>query len=305
MKPTLLQSKWSASTSDLSLKLDSYVNISKNIYEEIQLEMKRAKVSQALFAKVAANKSQGWLCELLRWKESPSPDNRTLWENLSTIRRFLCLPQPERDQVYEEESRQQHGERGYAAGHITDLQILHRRTMPVLPSSASPIHELPRPLSLPTAPASSEEMSKKSRTRISLEALGILQSFIGDVGLYPDQEAIHTLSAQLDLPKQTIVKFFQNQRYNNKHHREDSLSPSEEAKRDLVENSSEDGTVFREELPDKQPEVSQEMEVDLKEKNNKISLSLPYSSHGSLLNTSQNDNNEDIFTWKPCEAVDA
>ena len=58
----------------------------------------------------------------------------------------------------------------------------------------------------------------RSRTRISLEALGILQSFIGDVGLYPDQEAIHTLSAQLDLPKHTIVKFFQNQRYNVKHH---------------------------------------------------------------------------------------
>lgn len=58
----------------------------------------------------------------------------------------------------------------------------------------------------------------RSRTRISLEALGILQSFIGDVGLYPDQEAVHTLSAQLDLPKSTVIKFFQNQRYNNKHH---------------------------------------------------------------------------------------
>lgn len=58
----------------------------------------------------------------------------------------------------------------------------------------------------------------RSRTRISLEALAILQSFIGDVGLYPDQEAIHTLSAQLDLPKHTLVKFFQNQRYHIKHH---------------------------------------------------------------------------------------
>lgn len=73
----------------------------------------------------------------------------------------------------------------------------------------------------------------RSRTKISLEALGTLQSFIGDVGLYPDQEAIHTLSAQLDLPKHTIVRFFQNQRYNVKHHsqtREDdqeSSSPSE------------------------------------------------------------------------------
>lgn len=46
-----------------------------------------------------------------------------------------------------------------------------------------------------------------------MEALGILQSFIQDVGLYPDEEAIHTLSAQLDLPKHTIIKFFQNQRF--------------------------------------------------------------------------------------------
>lgn len=54
--------------------------------------------------------SQGWLCELLRWKEDPSPENRTLWENLSMIRRFLSLSQSERDAIYEQESNggQQH-----------------------------------------------------------------------------------------------------------------------------------------------------------------------------------------------------
>nr|2CSF_A Chain A, DNA-binding protein SATB2 [Homo sapiens] len=87
------------------IKVDgANINITAAIYDEIQQEMKRAKVSQALFAKVAANKSQGWLCELLRWKENPSPENRTLWENLCTIRRFLNLPQHERDVIYEEES---------------------------------------------------------------------------------------------------------------------------------------------------------------------------------------------------------
>lgn len=54
---------------------------------------------------------KGWLCELLRWKENPSPENRTLWENLCTIRRFLNLPQHERDLIYEEESRHHHSER--------------------------------------------------------------------------------------------------------------------------------------------------------------------------------------------------
>lgn len=44
--------------------------------------------------------------------------------------------------------------------------------------------------------------------RVSREALGILQSFVQDVGLHPDEEALHTLSAQLDLPKQAILSFF-------------------------------------------------------------------------------------------------
>ena len=44
--------------------------------------------------------------------------------------------------------------------------------------------------------------------RVSREALGILQSFVQDVGLHPDEEALHTLSAQLDLPKHAILSFF-------------------------------------------------------------------------------------------------
>ncbi|XP_034741742.1 DNA-binding protein SATB2 isoform X3 [Etheostoma cragini] len=230
---------------DLPLKLESLVNITSGIYDEIQQEMKRAKVSQALFAKVAANKSQGWLCELLRWKENPSPENRTLWENLCTIRRFLTLPQAERDLAYEEESRHHHSERLHTVLHLpqdTQLFCLSRQALhrppptPMKEHRVSPMREeqLSAPVneeglqnvgagaagSCPPGTVGSAGSNKKprSRTKISLEALGILQSFIQDVGLYPDQEAIHTLSAQLDLPKHTIIKFFQNQRYHVKHH---------------------------------------------------------------------------------------
>lgn len=49
--------------------------------------------------------------------------------------------------------------------------------------------------------------------RLSHEALGILQSFIQDVGLDPDEEAVHTLSAQLGLPKHTIRTFFISQEH--------------------------------------------------------------------------------------------
>ncbi|XP_058889894.1 DNA-binding protein SATB2-like isoform X3 [Acipenser ruthenus] len=213
---------------DLPLKVECLgMCITSIIYDEIQQEMKRAKVSQALFAKVAANKSQGWLCELLRWKENPNPENRTLWENLCTIRRFLSLAQSDRDLVYEEESRHHHSERlQHAVIHPPaepSQQVLHRQSSQPAKES-SPLHE--EPMSTPMGSGGEESggaggggvKKPRSRTKISLEALGILQSFIQDVGLYPDQEAIHTLSAQLDLPKHTIIKFFQNQRYHVKHH---------------------------------------------------------------------------------------
>ncbi|XP_068425317.1 SATB homeobox 1b isoform X2 [Clinocottus analis] len=243
VKPSPLPSEWNGKTESCIL------NINSTIYDEIQQEMKRAKVSQALFAKVAASKSQGWLCELLRWKEDPSPENRTLWENLSMIRRFLSLCQVERDAIYEQESsagqQQHHSERPTHLMHFSAEQpqaqslqqhqqqhqqpslSLQHPCQPLL--SQQPLQQLqpctgPRlpPRQPSTAsPAETEDEggrggSIKSRPcggKISLEALGILQSFIQDVGLYPDEEAIHTLSAQLDLPKLTIIKFFQNQRF--------------------------------------------------------------------------------------------
>ncbi|XP_034849873.1 DNA-binding protein SATB1 isoform X2 [Mirounga leonina] len=252
------------------------MNINASIYDEIQQEMKRAKVSQALFAKVAATKSQGWLCELLRWKEDPSPENRTLWENLSMIRRFLSLPQPERDAIYEQESNavHHHGDRPPHIIHVPAEQIqspsptslgkgesrgvflpglltpapwlgaapqspdrplvslqpqpqAQAQQQPAPPPPQAQAQQQPAGPRLPprqptvASPAEAEDENRQKtrpRTKISVEALGILQSFIQDVGLYPDEEAIQTLSAQLDLPKYTIIKFFQNQRYYLKHH---------------------------------------------------------------------------------------
>uniref|UniRef100_A0A8C2ZII0 DNA-binding protein SATB n=1 Tax=Cyclopterus lumpus TaxID=8103 RepID=A0A8C2ZII0_CYCLU len=269
-------------TPRLPMKLDPLVSISSGIYDDIQQEMKRAKVSQALFAKVAANKSQGWLCELLRWKESPSPENRTLWENLCTIRRFLALTPADRDQVYEEESRQQHSDRLHTVLHMPEQQPI--QLLVLHGSEDGPQRGLSPGL------GGGGPKKARSRTRISLEALGTLQSFIGDVGLYPDQEAIHTLSAQLDLPKHTIVKFFQNQRYNVKHHNqvrepgggvctaesrgEEGLSASEE--------SSEDGRgsleAFRTEGGEGDVEMEKEERDDGKASGPATSSLSPYSS---------------------------
>uniref|UniRef100_A0A3Q2DB16 DNA-binding protein SATB1-like n=1 Tax=Cyprinodon variegatus TaxID=28743 RepID=A0A3Q2DB16_CYPVA len=253
VKPSPLPSEWNGKTENCIL------NITSTIYDEIQQEMKRAKVSQALFAKVAASKSQGWLCELLRWKEDPSPENRTLWENLSMIRRFLSLSQAERDVIYEQESssgQQHHNERPSHLIHVSTEQLQVSRAQPpqsqqqLQPSlslhpsqpllSQQPLQQqqsnagprLPPRQPSTASPAETEDegsRSVKSRSsggKISLEALGILQSFIQDVGLYPDEEAIHTLSAQLDLPKLTIIKFFQNQRFYINHPAKAAKDPS-------------------------------------------------------------------------------
>uniref|UniRef100_A0A3Q1DI83 SATB homeobox 1b n=1 Tax=Amphiprion ocellaris TaxID=80972 RepID=A0A3Q1DI83_AMPOC len=280
VKPSPLPSEWNGKTESCIL------NINSTIYDEIQQEMKRAKVSQALFAKVAASKSQGWLCELLRWKEDPSPENRTLWENLSMIRRFLSLSQIERDAIYEQESsagQQHHNERPSHLIHVSADQLQVSRTFfsilccpgppqpqqqhhqpslslhpsqPLLSQQPLPQQQpntgprLPPRQPSTASPAETEDEgsrggSVKSRTgggKISLEALGILQSFIQDVGLYPDEEAIHTLSAQLDLPKLTIIKFFQNQRFYVNH---PAKAPKDgELLKELDESTQTNSTIF-------------------------------------------------------------
>ncbi|CDQ93640.1 unnamed protein product [Oncorhynchus mykiss] len=179
---------------------------------------------------------QGWLCELLRWKEDPSPENRTLWENLCMIRRFLSLAQMERDAIYEQESNtlQQH-----CTDRLTQLlqrhsplqQQHHQRTLTAL--SQLPLQPQAEPRLPPrqpstASPAETEGGRGQLRTcdgegfRVSREAQGILQSFIQDVGLNPDEEAVHTLSAQLGLPKHTILNFFHSQHhsYTHQNHRQ-------------------------------------------------------------------------------------
>nr|XP_032813268.1 DNA-binding protein SATB2-like isoform X1 [Petromyzon marinus]XP_032813269.1 DNA-binding protein SATB2-like isoform X1 [Petromyzon marinus] len=279
------------------------------IYDEIQQEMKRAKVSQALFAKVAVMKSQGWLCELLRWKETPTLENRTLWENLGTIQRFLALPRAERDAAYQEEMgapapphhqphphlhphhhhhhhhpplhlhHQQHlqhhhhqQQAGLPANHLhlqhacqpvqqsqpcgaggggaqmgpsvsLDASIQQQAVNQVLSSkpatasldsSSSSLTSLPpassssssAPSSLPTSAIAAAPPSEEARpdaepgeaaTGISDEALAILQSFVQDVGPYPDTEAVHTLAAQLGLARATVTAFFREQRLRARH----------------------------------------------------------------------------------------
>ncbi|XP_029919712.1 DNA-binding protein SATB1a [Myripristis murdjan] len=334
--PRPTQARLSPVTGDRGLKTDSCVlNITASIYEEIQHEMKRAKVSQAMFAKVAASKSQGWLCELLRWKEDPSPENRTLWENLCMIRRFLSLAQTERDAIYEQESSNTTAQQ-HCTDRLTllssDNTLYQRRSplpqqhqlQPPTPQAHQPLQPEMGPHLSPRQPCTASpaevegggwghvrvrlrgrgsntergeskdwadggrgdwgslgrdwgsagrardvdiENSERVKDedvgdkvtdavngdgregwdkerhcakwsgvkdedrgrvgvfieadneigggdeglRVSREALGILQSFIQDVGLNPDEEAVHTLSAQLGLPKHTILSFFHSQ----------------------------------------------------------------------------------------------
>ncbi|XP_068165442.1 DNA-binding protein SATB2-like isoform X2 [Antennarius striatus] len=318
--PVLRICKGSGAATEVSLSCLG-AEVSFDIYQQVRNELKRASVSQAVFARVAFNRTQGLLSEILRKEEDPRAASQSLLVNLKAMQSFLNLPEGERDRIYQEERERSttsnHNHPGnmapnthrhtqtkcvvtgpelplrldslvnITAGIYEDIQQemkrakvsqalfakvaanksqpVHRQSLPPL-TAPSPLHETPQPIPL----HSSEDRIQRggspglvgvgpkkarSRTRISLEALGILQSFIGDVGLYPDQEAIHTLSAQLDLPKHTIIKFFQNQRYNVKHHSQsreplpgeedrDSSSPSEA---DLGERRGEEGFSVSEE----------------------------------------------------------
>ncbi|XP_042349993.1 DNA-binding protein SATB2 [Plectropomus leopardus] len=229
----------------------SAAEVSCEIYQQVRDELKRASVSQAVFARVAFNRTQGLLSEILRKEEDPRTASQSLLVNLKAMQNFLNLPESERDRIYQEErERTMNPSVGLPASNSSNAgpprlsqlfclsrQALHRPPpAPMKEHRLSPMREeqLSAPMNEEGAPnvgagaaggcppgsvgSAGSNKKPRSRTKISLEALGILQSFIQDVGLYPDQEAIHTLSAQLDLPKHTIIKFFQNQRYHVKHH---------------------------------------------------------------------------------------
>ncbi|KAJ8367093.1 hypothetical protein AAFF_G00331160 [Aldrovandia affinis] len=229
------QVKPSPLTPERGVKVEAFSSL---IYEEIQQEMKRAKVSQALFAKVAACKSQGWLCELLRWKEEPSPENRTLWENLSMIGRFLSLGQSERDAVYEQESNgvQQHlQERPAHLLHLPTERPAHLLHLPTEPP-AHLLHLQERPshlLHLPTEPHTLTHSTEP------------VQSFVQDVGPHPDEDALHTLSAQLDLPQHAILTFFQrchgDRRHGDRHHGDRHHGDRHHGDRHQEEGETEEG----------------------------------------------------------------
>ncbi|XP_051520647.1 DNA-binding protein SATB1-like [Myxocyprinus asiaticus] len=241
--PLPIQAKLSPVSKDIVVKVESDdYSINSGIYDEIQQEMRRAKVSQALFAKVSAAKSQGWLCELLRWREEPSPHNRTLWENLTLIRQFLNLNQSERDVIYDQESN---------TGQ-TLLPEIHTRPLPealqAIPQHVRLIKQLQKnpshhqPFPHPQLITGRDKTIDPSLggTFLPPEAHAIMQSFIKEVGLHPDQEAIHTLSAQLGVAKETVLSFFHGHNWHrpdDKHKRMDQQE--EEMEDDYMEEDVE------------------------------------------------------------------
>ncbi|XP_051949176.1 DNA-binding protein SATB1-like [Xyrauchen texanus] len=271
--PLPIQAKLSPVAKDIVLKVESDdYGINSGIYDEIQQEMRRAKVSQALFAKVSAAKSQGWLCELLRWKEDPSPHNRTLWENLTLIRQFLNLSQPERDVIYDQESN---------TGQ-TLFQEIHTRPLPeplqMIPQHLGLIKQLQKnPLSHHQPFPQPQIITGRDRTPIgpSLggtflppEAHAILQSFIQEVGLHPDQEAIHTLSAQLGVAKETVLSFFHGHNWHSQDDKHKRMDQREGERED--DSMEEDGEYRDTKENDKRTEenkITGKQDIDVLEQN--------------------------------------
>ncbi|KAJ8267330.1 hypothetical protein COCON_G00125020 [Conger conger] len=82
-------------------------DVSFDIYQWVRDELKRAGISQAVFARVAFNRTQGLLSEILRKEEDPQLASQSLLVNLRAISGFLQLPAGERDRIYQEE-REEH-----------------------------------------------------------------------------------------------------------------------------------------------------------------------------------------------------
>ncbi|KAI2660726.1 DNA-binding protein SATB2 [Labeo rohita] len=81
----------------------SAAEVSSDIYQQVRDELKRASVSQAVFARVAFNRTQGLLSEILRKEEDPRSASQSLLVNLKAMQNFLNLPESERDRIYQEE----------------------------------------------------------------------------------------------------------------------------------------------------------------------------------------------------------
>lgn len=80
---------------------------------------------------------------------------------------------------------------------------------------------------------------RDSELLVSREALAILQSFVQDVGLDPDEEAVHTLAAQLGLPKHAIRTFFSSQEPGRFRRREDQLGATDKEQQQEEEEGQE------------------------------------------------------------------
>lgn len=107
--------------------------------------------------------------------------------------------------------------------------------------------------------------------RVSHEALGILQSFIQDVGLNPDEEAVHTLSAQLGLPKHTIRTFFNSQDHDQHQHHSQTPKHCQDKQHACTEpNLSTTAEEQEEDGEEKTDTKSEEVEKQMGNEANKI-----------------------------------
>ncbi|XP_014881830.1 DNA-binding protein SATB1-like [Poecilia latipinna] len=78
-------------------------DVPSDIYQNVREELRRAGISQAIFARVAFNRTQGLLSEILRKEEDPKHASQSLLVNLRAMNSFLQLPEAERERMYQEE----------------------------------------------------------------------------------------------------------------------------------------------------------------------------------------------------------
>lgn len=81
--------------------VDLSTPVSSSIFKDIKEEIKRADITQQIFAGVTIQRTQGLLSEILR-KGHEGLKNKTIHKNVLIIQAFLEKPEVERRTIYEE-----------------------------------------------------------------------------------------------------------------------------------------------------------------------------------------------------------
>lgn len=87
----------------LEQQASTNTEVFSEIYQWVHDELEGAGHSQAVFACMAFNRTQGWLSEILQKEEDPKIASQSFLVNPGAMQNFLQLPEAESNQIHQDE----------------------------------------------------------------------------------------------------------------------------------------------------------------------------------------------------------